>query len=57
MMSIVWKDEETGQTDGKLKQPESLVQLEDGLRVEQATDGMLWIVRVRGAEGMADPED
>lgn len=55
MVSIVWKDEETGQTCEKLKQPESLVQLEDGLGVEQDTDGMLWVVRIRRAE--ADSQD
>jgi hypothetical protein len=55
MVSIIWKDEDTGQTQEKLKQPESLVQLEDGLRVEQDTDGMLWVVRVRG--GATDPAD
>jgi hypothetical protein len=43
------------ETRKKLKQPKSLVQLEDGLGVEQDTDGMLWVVRVRRAE--ADAED
>jgi hypothetical protein len=50
MVSIVWKDEDTGRTHEKLKQPESLIQLEEGLKVEQDTDGMLWIVRIRGDE-------
>jgi hypothetical protein len=45
MMAVVWKDEITGRTKEKLKQPESLIQLEDRLRVEQDTDGMLWIVQ------------
>jgi hypothetical protein len=55
MVLIVWKDEETGKTREKLKRPESLVQLEDGLGIEQDTDGMLWVVRVRRAE--ANSED
>jgi hypothetical protein len=44
MVAVVWKDEVTGRTHEKLKQPESLVQLEDGLKVIQDADGMLWIV-------------
>jgi hypothetical protein len=38
-------DEATGATKEKLKHPESLIQLEEGLRLEQDFDGMLWIVR------------
>jgi hypothetical protein len=45
MVAIVWKDESTGKTRERLKQPESLIQLEDGLRVEKDSDGMLWVVR------------
>jgi hypothetical protein len=50
MVSIVWKDELTGRVREKLKHPESLIQLEEGLRVEQDADGMLWVVRDREAE-------
>jgi hypothetical protein len=45
MVAVVWKDEATGATKEKLKHPESLIQLEEGLRLEQDFDGMLWIVR------------
>jgi hypothetical protein len=45
MVAIVWKDESTGRTHERLKQPESLIQLEEGLRVEKDSDGMLWVVR------------
>ena len=37
MVSIVWKDEATGLTREKLKHPDLLVQLEEGLEVEQDT--------------------
>jgi hypothetical protein len=47
MVAIVWKDAKSGKTREKLKQPESLIQLEDGLIVEQDGDGMLWVVRQR----------
>jgi hypothetical protein len=45
MVSVVWRDNDTGATREKMKHPESLIQLEDGLRVEQDADGMLWVVR------------
>jgi hypothetical protein len=41
MVSIVWKDESTGRTHEKLKHQELLIQLEDGLRLEQDPDGMM----------------
>jgi hypothetical protein len=44
-VSIVWKEERTGRTLKRLKHPESLIQLEDGLKVVQDTEGMLWVVR------------
>ena len=47
MVAIVWKDAKSGKTQERLKQPESLVQLEDGLIVEQDGYGMLWVVRHR----------
>jgi hypothetical protein len=44
MVAVKWKDELTGEPSaGKLKQPESLIQLEDRLVVEQDSHGMLWI--------------
>jgi hypothetical protein len=49
MVAVVWKDEGSGDTREKLKHPESLIQLEDGLVLEQDTDGMLWVVREKGA--------
>jgi hypothetical protein len=45
MVAVVWKEEITGATKEKLKHPESLVQLEEGLAVEQDSFGMLWVVR------------
>jgi hypothetical protein len=45
MVTVMWKDEATGATKEKLKHPESLIQLEEGLRLEQDFDGMLWILR------------
>ena len=45
MVTVVWKEEITGATKEKLKHPESLVQLEEGLAVEQDSFGMLWVVR------------
>jgi hypothetical protein len=45
VLVLVWKDKMTGMMQEKLKYPESLIQLEDGLRGEQDTDGMLWVVR------------
>ena len=53
MVSVVWKEETSGRTHEKLKHPESLIQLEDGLRVVQDADGMLWIVRSGEAEESA----
>jgi hypothetical protein len=50
MVSVVWKEETSGRTHEKLKHPESLIQLEDGLRVVQDADGMLWIVRSEAKE-------
>jgi hypothetical protein len=50
MVSVVWKEETSGRTHEKLKHPESLIQLEDGLRVVQDADGMLWIVRSEAEE-------
>jgi hypothetical protein len=47
MVAIVWKDGKSGKTQERLKQPESLVQLKDGLIVKQDGDGMLWVVRQR----------
>jgi hypothetical protein len=47
MVAIVWKDAKNGRVQEKLKQPDSLIQLEDGLRVVQDADGMLWVVRQR----------
>jgi hypothetical protein len=44
-VSVTWKEETTGATKERLKHPESLVQLEEGLVVEQDSFGMLWIVR------------
>ena len=49
MVAVVWRDGRSGKTQEKLKRPKSLIQLEDGLRVEQDGDGMLWIVRQREA--------
>jgi hypothetical protein len=49
MVSVIWKDETSGRMQ-KLKHPESLIQLEDGLRVVQDADRMLWIVWNREAE-------
>jgi hypothetical protein len=45
LLLIVWKEERTGRTRKKLKHPELLIQLEDGLKVVQDTEGMLWVVR------------
>jgi hypothetical protein len=47
MVAIVWKDAKSGKTHERLKQPKSLIQLEDGLIAEQDVDGMLWVVRQR----------
>jgi hypothetical protein len=47
MVAIVWKDAKNGRVQEKLKQPDLLIQLEDGLRVEQDVDRMLWVVRQR----------
>jgi hypothetical protein len=44
MVAIVWKAAKNGRVQEKLKRPDSLIQLEDGLRVEQDADGMLWVV-------------
>jgi hypothetical protein len=45
MVAVVWKEDEvTRRTHEQLKYPESLIQLEDGLRLEQDTDGMLRVV-------------
>jgi hypothetical protein len=45
MVTIVWKDEDTGTTKERVKRPDSLIQLEDGLRIDQDSKGMLWVVR------------
>jgi hypothetical protein len=45
MVSVTWKEEITGATKEKLKHPQSLIQLEEGLAVEQDSFGVLWIVR------------
>jgi hypothetical protein len=45
MVMIVWKDEVTGTTKERVKRPDSLIQLEDGLRINQDSKGMLWVVQ------------
>ncbi len=50
MVSIIWRDEMTGETREKLKHPNSLIQLEEGLTMEQDADGMLWVVRRDNAD-------
>jgi hypothetical protein len=46
MVAVKWKDELPGEPSSeKLKRPESLIQLEDGLVVEQDSHGMVWIQR------------
>jgi hypothetical protein len=46
MVGVRWKDELTGEPRAeKLKRPESLIQLEDGLVLEHDAHGMLWIQR------------
>ena len=50
MVAVVWKIAETGATAEKLKHPESLIQLEEGLIVEQDSDRMIWVVRRDGRE-------
>jgi hypothetical protein len=48
MVVVRWKDEHSGEPSvEKLKHPGSLVQLEDGLEVQQDAQGMLWIQRER----------
>jgi hypothetical protein len=44
MVAIVWKDAKNGRVQEKLKRPDSLIQLEDVLRVKQDADRMLWVV-------------
>jgi hypothetical protein len=53
MVLVVWKDETSRSTPKTLKHPESLIQLENGLRVVQDADGMLWIVQDREAKESA----
>jgi hypothetical protein len=50
MVTIVWKDEVTGATKERLNPPNSLIQLEEGLRINQDSNGMLWVVRGGNAE-------
>jgi hypothetical protein len=50
MVAVVWKDEVSGRTHEKLKHPESLIQLGEGLKVKQDKDGMMWVMQRGGAE-------
>jgi hypothetical protein len=44
MVTVRWKNELTGEPSSeKMKRPESLIQLEEGLVVAQDAHGMLWI--------------
>jgi hypothetical protein len=52
MVSVIWRDERTGETREKLKHPNLLIQLEDRLMMEHDTDGMLWVVRQDMVEQM-----
>jgi hypothetical protein len=46
MVAVRWKNELTGEPSSeKMKRPESLIQLEEGLVVAQDAHGMLWIQR------------
>jgi hypothetical protein len=48
MVVVQWKDAVSGEPSSeKLKRPESLIQLEDGLVLEYDSRGMLWIQRER----------
>ena len=49
MVAIMWRNAATGAKKEKRKRPDSLIQLEEGLVVEQDTNGMIWIVRRDGA--------
>jgi hypothetical protein len=42
MVAVLWRDALTGITKEKRKRPGSLIQLEEGLVVEQDADGMIW---------------
>jgi hypothetical protein len=46
MVVVQWKDAVSGEPSAeKIKKPESLIQLEDGLVLEYDSRGMLWIQR------------
>jgi hypothetical protein len=48
MVVVQWKDAVSGEpSTEKLKRPESLIQVEDGLVLEYDARGMLWIQRER----------
>jgi hypothetical protein len=47
MVEIAWKGETAGLPIRKLKHPQSLVMLEEGLVLEQMADGVVWIRRTR----------
>ena len=50
MVEIAWKGGAGGLVRRKLKHPQSLVMLEEGLVVEQSSDGTVWIRRARGVD-------
>ena len=50
MVEIAWKSDAAGRHRRKLKQPQSLVMLEEGLVVQRASDGSVWIRRTRRAD-------
>jgi hypothetical protein len=41
------KDDKSMKTQERLKESDLLIQLEDGLRVKQDVDGLLWVVQQR----------
>jgi hypothetical protein len=46
MVEIAWNNDATGQQRRKLKQPQLLMMLEEGLCLEQAADGAVWVRRM-----------
>jgi hypothetical protein len=48
MVGVIWQDELMGEPSSeKLKRPELLIQLKDGLVLEHDAQGMLWIQQER----------
>jgi hypothetical protein len=50
MVEIGYRSQKSGKIVYKHKKPSSLVMLEDGLRLEQDVNGMVWIRQFKGEE-------